>query len=202
MAFKMNYSKGEFPFKKTEEETKIKKGDQAEYRDVQRSMYSEDDDFGDPTKYSDQEIREGAGASMEFMKPSANKRGPKTRYKKDKGYGSEKYGNYKEPKKVKTNIFNRKKKMKLNSIADRDEAQEIMARRTGEYTGEATAAHDVDFAFDGGTPNVDKDITDRKRKAVFDPKTGKIEERYKSKLGIYRPTGREITDQAYIDASK
>ena len=59
----------------------------------------------------------------------------------------------------------------------------------------------TDWAFEGGTKQ-DKDISKRKRKAVFNPKTGKTEERYKSKFGIYRSTGRSVTDQAYIDAAK
>ena len=38
----------------------------------------------------------------------------------------------------------------------------------------------------------DKDISDRKRKAVYDPETDTTEEKYKSRLGFYRKTGRKI----------
>ena len=198
MAFKMNYTKGGFPFS----EDKIKKSDRPDRKKVQRSMYNEDDDIGDDTKYSDQEKREGAGASLAFTAPTSNKKGDKKRYKKDKGHGKDKYGNYRDKKKVKTNLFTGKKKMKLDSIDHRDKIKDLEVEAgIGDLSESATASENVDFAFEGGT-DVNKDITDRKRKAVFNPKTGKIEERYKSKLGIYRPTGREITDQAYVDASK
>ena len=199
MAFKMNYTKGGFPFS----EDKIKKSDRPDRKEVQRSMYNEDDDIGDDTKYSDQEKREGAGASLAFTAPTSNKRGDKKRYKKDKGHGKDKYGNYKDKKKVTTNIFTGKKKMKLDSIDHRDKIKDLEVEAgIGDLSESATASENVDFAFEGPTTNVSRDITGAKRKAVFNPKTGMVEERYQSRSGIYRPTGRSFYDQAYVDASK
>ena len=43
---------------------------------------------------------------------------------------------------------------------------------------------------------------ERKRKAQFDPKTGKVKEKYKSKLGFYRKTGREFDAKRYQEAGK
>jgi hypothetical protein len=42
-----------------------------------------------------------------------------------------------------------------------------------------------------------------KRKAVFNPKTGVIEEKVKRKSGIgYKRTGRKLKDQQYIDSAR
>ena len=201
MAFKMNYTKGGFPFKKTEEEKQINipKKDRPDYKDVQKSMYTEEDS---EERFTDKEKLEGAGASEAFLNPANRRRGKKRRYKKE---GSKnKYGTFRDKPdvEVKKNIFSGKSKVKLDSIDHRDDIKrrEVMGG-IGDYSQSPTVDEHLDFAFEGGT-DVNKDITDRKRKAVFNPKTGVIEERYQSKSGIYRPTGRTITDQAYIDAYK
>ena len=199
MAFKMNYTKGGFPFKKTEEEEQIniKKKDRPDYKAVQRSMYTEEDS---EERFTDEQKLAGAGASEAFLNPANRRRGKKIKYKK--GKYQDKYGNMRDTPdvQVKKNIFSGKSKIKLDSIGHRDmiKDKEVEAG-IGDYSESPTAHEHMDFAFEGGT-DVNRDITDAKRKAVFNPKTGVIEERYQSRSGIYRPTGRTITDQAYIDA--
>ena len=202
MAFKMNYGKGEFPFKKTEEEEqiKIKKGDRPDHKDVQKSMYTEEDS---EERFTPEEKLEGAGASEAFLNPANRRRGKKRRYKKEGT--DDKYGTFRDGPDVdvKKNIFSGKSKVKLDSIAHRDRIKDLEVKAgIGDYSESPTAHQDMDFAFEGPTTNVNRDITDRKRKAVFNPKTGMVEERYQSKSGIYRPTGRSFYDQAYVDASK
>ena len=110
-------------------------------------------------------------------------------------------------KKAKTNVFTGKKTIKIDPIDKKqirvkgDEKRH--KKETGEdvHLGEGTARKDLDWGFEGKVKQ-DKDITDRKRKAQFDPKTGKVKEKYKSKLGFYRKTGREVDAKAYQQAGK
>ena len=198
MAFKMNYTKGGFPFKKTEEEQiNIPKKDRPDYKDVQKSMYTEEDS---EERFTPEEKVEGAGASEAFLNPANRRRGKKRDYQKK----NLKMGTFRDKPdvQVKKNILSGKSKVKLDSIGHRDRIKDLEVKAgIGDYSESPTAHEHMDFAFEGGT-DVNRDITDAKRKAVFNPKTGVIEERYQSRSGIYRPTGRTITDQAYIDAYK
>ena len=202
MAFKMKgWSAFTIP-----EEVKIKRSNQPKHSEVSESMYQAVEDTEDfsgipdyEEKYTPEEIRQGAGSSKDFISTSSGRRGKKTdTMVGDKGKTKKKR---KDKNRVKTNWLTGKKKMKIDTIDFAEQKKRDKERSTGEYEGEATAGHDLDWAFEGGTKQ-DKDISKRKRKAVFNPKTGKTEERYKSKFGIYRSTGRSVTDQAYIDAAK
>ena len=120
-------------------------------------------------------------------------------------------GKEKSKKKAKTNIFTGSKTMKIDPIDQKEQRVRVEEHKqkdpeTGEkpYLGSGTAKSDVEWGFEGGTKQ-DKDISDRKRKATLKTKgkdAGTIEEKYKSKLGIYRKTVRKIEDPAYKEAAE
>ena len=84
-----------------------------------------------------------------------------------------------------------KKTIKIRSIDAAEDSMIKGSTGSGEYVGPATAVQGEDWEFQGDIKQ-DKDISSRKRKAVYDPETGITSEKYKSRFGFYRPTGRTI----------
>ena len=97
----------------------------------------------------------------------------------------------KEKKAAKTNIFTGRKSRKIGS------------ENVQEHSLEQGRGNPRNYIFTGTDKKGEKVNPTKKRKVVFDPKTGIIHEKVKRKSGLgYKYTGRTLVDQDYIDAAK
>lgn len=187
-------------------------------------------------KYTPEEIADGAGASadffgkkhggfrnkLEFSKGSK----PGNQFISDREFGvvGQKgdrstlnvditTGKAKKAKNVaKKNIFTGNLSIPLDSLKDRDKKADNRGleseKETGEYVYNVTGNDDVPWSFEGPMNDniADKDISERKRRAKLNTKTGIVEEQYMTTFGTWRTTGRTLNqgapDPAYVDAAQ
>jgi len=165
--------------------------------------------------YTPEQKKAGAGASLDFL-------GTEKKYKKKRkivdntqkqkkniftGFGKyDKKGRAKykkmigtetvakSKKKAKKNIFTGKYSKKIESVDSQTK------RKSQDDPAKRNTATNFEFT---GTDKKGKEVdVNRKRKAVFNPKTGVVEEKIKRKSGIgYKRTGRKVNDDAYTSAA-
>jgi hypothetical protein len=101
----------------------------------------------------------------------------------------------KDKNKAKKNIFTGKRSKKIDSIGK----QEKYYGKENQFSNPLTETYKFT-----GLDKKGKEVRKwAKRKAVFNPKTGELEEKVKRKSGIgYKRTGRKIKDQQYIDSAR
>jgi hypothetical protein len=187
------------------------------------------DPYYEPT-FTDKEIELGAGASSDFYDLESGgyrtKLGIKTGWEPGGTHWSGKTGDVvtqgpghptiniekttgkqkKAKPKGKKNLITGKIKLPIDTIDQKTKKAEKKEKELEEETGEftyipGTAGDDYKWRFEGPM-DIDKDISDKERQARLNPKTGLVEEMYKTDLGIWRKTGRDFTDPAYIDAAQ
>jgi hypothetical protein len=197
------------------------------------ASYQGDPDLQD--KYTAEEIASGAGASADFfgiesgghrtaLGVEIGTRPTKTRMDRTGlvvgGEGkvptleiTKKTGKAKKVKDVgKRNILTGNLSMQLDTLSEKDRKADVRGRtaekETGEYVWNTTASDDVPWSFEGPMDDniADKDLSDKKRRAKLNTKTGLIEEQYRTTLGTWRTTGRTLNqgapDPAYVDAAQ
>tara|TARA_R100000700_G_C3160733_1_gene136894 strand:+ start:531 stop:1298 length:768 start_codon:yes stop_codon:yes gene_type:complete len=101
----------------------------------------------------------------------------------------------KDKNKAKKNIFTGKRSRKIDSIGK----QERLYGKENKYGNPLTETYKFT-----GLDKKGKEVKKwAKRKAVFNPKTGELEEKVRRKSGIgYKRTGRKIKDQQYINSAR
>ena len=197
------------------------------FQDYERRTYKEDDDMGQPTRFSAEERRSGAGAAREFYGSEGRGKRKKLTTKKVNVVKKSKSGNAaanflnvknkgrtkltttsgkdKNRKNVaKKGIFRGKRTIKIESQASQNQRAKVEGKRTG-VENDGTVKKGADFTFKGQDKK-DQALGTRKRKATLitkGKKAGVIQEKVKRKSGIgYRKTGRTAFDPTVAEAEK
>jgi len=193
---------------------KIKKIDRPKNRGAADADFT-----SDPKAITDEQRVSGSAAATQFYGTrnvgSKKIKISRTGKHKKKNLGLSEFGKYKDGKAVKRlkvsiapgktkkknvakkNILTGKRTIKMLSVKGQKKAQE------SGFEGNFGDTRNVKFQFTGKDKKGKIVDDNAKRKAVFNPKTGIIEEKVKRKSGIgYRKTGRKLTDDVYVSRAR
>ena len=163
-------------------------------------------------QYSEEEMASGAGQAARFYgKEKVSKKKIKIsrsgKHKK-KNLGLSEFGKYKDGKpvqrlKVSTTPTSKDKKAAKKNIITGKRTKKIASIKEQKNMKQQGRGNPVEFEFTGLDKKGKKVDVNRKRKAVFNPKTGEIAEKVKRKSGIgYKKTGRKLVDDVYVSAAR
>lgn len=162
--------------------------------------------------FSEKEMASGQGQAQRFYgteKVSKKKiKISRSGKHKKKNLGLSKFGKYKDGKavqrlKVSVEGKSKDKKAAKKNIITGKRTKKIASIKEQKNMKQQGRGNPVQFEFTGTDKKGKKVDVNRKRKAVFNPKTGEIAEKVKRKSGIgYRKTGRKVVDEAYVSKAR